>query len=410
MSKVHYDSSLTDIRPLTPDDKPDHDKLMAEAFSRGKRARVDQPVDETQPRKFDRTSHYGAFEGPRLVAAVTVHDIALHWGARLAPMGGVAGVACTADRRGSGYVGRLLRRALAEMREAGQYLSGLYPFAFAFYRSYGWEWVGEKRITTLPLSLLPARDEARYVTMFEGLDAREDAADAYAAVAKRYRGMVARDETPYPDFWKGALDHRDGRTTYVQVFRAPESGAPEGYFTFSYPQSGDVAAVTEFLAATPRAFRGLLGVLHNYGTQMKTVELIRPIDDPLTLDVMHWDIDVKIRPLFMGRLVDVAAAFAALDLPEELQGSVAIAVRDKNCDWNNAAFKIAVDQGQVAVSRSVLAPDVTLDIQSLTQAYWGWPSLSALRDADRIAVDSEAGYRLLEAILPPARPFITDFF
>ncbi|TKH33755.1 GNAT family N-acetyltransferase, partial [Paenibacillus polymyxa] len=38
-----------------------------------------------------------------------------------------------------GMVSRLLTHALEEMKTAGQSLSFLHPFSFAFYRKFGWE-------------------------------------------------------------------------------------------------------------------------------------------------------------------------------------------------------------------------------------------------------------------------------
>ena len=398
-----------ELRHLTTDDKPAFDRLMAEAFGRGSRPQP-APVDELHPVDFTHSNRLGVFDGTRLVAAATVHDIALAWGERNARMGGVAGVACAADQRGRGHVNRILRQALGEMRDAGQYLSRLYPFAFAFYRAFGYEWVGEKRVTSIPLSLLPASPETRNVRMIEGLDARPDAAKAYGRAARRYRGMVARDQTRYPDFWKIALDHTDGRTTYVHVYYAPESGEPEGYLVWRYPATGDHAKVDEFVAATQRAYRGLLGVLHNYGTQLKTVEWNHAGDDPLKLTVMHWDIETKVKPVFMGRVVDVAAAFNALRVPANVTGAVMIGVRDATCEWNNRAYTLTAEGGRVHAAPTTREAEIVLDIQALSQAYWGCPSLAALRAADRIGVTDESAFALLGEMLTPAIVYLEDFF
>ncbi len=118
-----------ELRTLTPEDDPSLSWLMAEAFSRGSRP-------EPKERK-ERSPALGIFDGPRLVAAAIIHDLHLTWGQTNVPMGGLAGVACAAEQRGRGHVARLLAESLRTMREAGQYTSGLFPFAYAFYRQYG---------------------------------------------------------------------------------------------------------------------------------------------------------------------------------------------------------------------------------------------------------------------------------
>ena len=59
------------------------------------------------------------------------------------------------------------------MREAGQFTSGLYPFAYAFYHRHGWDWVGEKRKYTVPTAEIKASPEGKYVRSYDGPDALE---------------------------------------------------------------------------------------------------------------------------------------------------------------------------------------------------------------------------------------------
>jgi len=221
--------------------------------------------------------------------------------------------------------------------------------------------------------------------------------------------MATRQDAS-PNFWEGALKHQDNRTTYVHVYRNPESGAVEGYLTFRYPSEGDAGKVDELVAITPAGYRGMLAALHCYGTQVKKVEFSAPADDILPLHVMHWDVETKVRPSFMGRIVDVPAAFAALQPDIAHSGSVILRVADGQCDWNNGTFALTIEGGRVAVAVSDQAPGIEIDIQTLTQAYWGQPSLALLRTAGRLAVTDEAQYATLLRLLPPTVCYIQDFF
>ncbi|MES2459219.1 MAG: GNAT family N-acetyltransferase, partial [Armatimonadota bacterium] len=205
-----------ELRSLTPEDRPGQDRLMSEAFSAGRRP---APISE-EPGQKDSESQppvLGVFEGSRLVASLTIQELHLFWGSDIVPLGGIAGVACAADQRGRGHVGRLLKESLRTMRDAGQYLSGLFPFSVAFYRRYGWDWVGEKRTFTVPTAAIVAYPEGKHLRAYEGPDALDIVRPLYESFARRHRGMTTRTG-PEPDFWEQALKHRDNRTTYVQVY------------------------------------------------------------------------------------------------------------------------------------------------------------------------------------------------
>ncbi|MGI4791914.1 MAG: GNAT family N-acetyltransferase [Janthinobacterium lividum] len=402
-----------ELRTLTTDDQPAIGRLMAEAFSGG--ARPEPPTSEPKEVKPNLPqAKLGVFDGSRLVAAAMIDSLHLAWGEADVPLGGIGGVACTADQRGRGHVGRLLSESLRTMYDAGQYLSGLYPFAFAFYRRHGWDWVGEQRQYTVPTSELKAGPGGRCLTAYDGLDALEIVRPVYNTFARRHHGMGLRTETApgdvAPHWWKRALDHQGNRTTYVQVYSDPETGQAEGYLTFRYPDGGDTGTVGELFANTPAAYCGLLSVLHYYGVQVEKVAFSAPMDDPLSLHLMHWDLDTKIKPLFMGRVVDVVSALTILRPDADLSGKIVLQVSDTQCDWNSQSFAVSIESGHVTVTPTQDTPGVTLDIQTLSQAYWGQPSLDLLRTSGRVSVTDNAQYVLLSRLLPPHICFLRDFF
>ncbi len=109
----------TELRALTPDDDAALTRLMSEAFAGGSRPTAPEPEEGK-----DRVSTtLGVFDGPRLVAAATIHDLHLIWGQADLPMGGIAGVACAAEHRGRGHVARLMSESLRVMHEAACTLS-----------------------------------------------------------------------------------------------------------------------------------------------------------------------------------------------------------------------------------------------------------------------------------------------
>lgn len=410
--------SAHEIRQLTPGDKFRHSQLMAHAFSGGQVQTPPDPHAAAAASDNDSVARaaqdFGLFESGDLRAAYSIAPFQVCWGqSAVLPMGGIAGVATWAEARGRGHVGTLLRHSLETMRAAGQIISALYPFAWAFYRRYGWEWVGEKRRITLPLAHVRAAPEGKNVRDLSGANAdtvQETLAPIYSAFAQQYRGVC--DAATHQ--WKNALQHRDNRTTYVYVHQAPGRD-PDGYLLWRYGRDGKNAQVREFLANTPEAYRGLLSVLHYLGTQASKADVSPlPTDHLLWHHVMHWDVETKVAPVFMGRVVDVAAALAAIVAPPDLaNGAVTLAVADEHAPWNHRPWLVAGENGVVTCAPAAApgkTPDLSCDIQAFSQLFWGTPSLETLIRAGRVAVNNPAGADWLGRLLAGPPVFTLDDF
>ncbi len=401
-----------EIRPLTPDDRLRHAELMAHAFSAG---RVQTPPDPAAPPppERDMAGVFGLFESGDLRAAATVVPFQAHWGKDLVlPLGGIAGVATFAHARGGGHVGRLLVHLLETMREAGQIVSALYPFAWAFYRKYGWEWVGEKQRVTLPLGDVRAAPEGKNVHEVKG-DAEAvwaTLAPLHTNFARNYRGVFDAQTTR----WDSRLRPNDNRTTYAYVHQPPDAAAPDGYLLWRFDSQSHTGHVREFVAQTPQAHRGLLSLLHYFGTQCDKADLSGlPADHLLWHHVMHWDVETKVSPVFMGRVVDVPAALAALTPPTSLpNGAATIAVRDEHAPWNGKKWLVVCEGGVVtcAPASTASGPDLSLDIQAFSQAFWGMPSLATLIRAGRVAAANPSAAAWLGRLLSGPPVFTRDDF
>ena len=349
------------------------------------------------------TERFGVFEAGQLHASLRILDFQMFFGEERRPCGGIAGVACEPAARGRGYAGALLKHALGVMRERGQYLSSLWPFSFAYYQRYGWEWVGPGYQFKVPLELIPPQDEARYVEpLFENVPATLN--PVYEKYAARFNGMVVRDAKRWESFEKVW----GGRSHSVYVYR--RDGEIEGYAKVKYREKEEEAEASEFAALTVRAYRGLLGVFRRYGMTVKNICWSGPLDDPLWSIVCNWDIEGRIQPQAMSRIVDAAAALGALRPDPGIRGSAVVSVRDEAAPWNSGSWRISVDSGAVEVRAESREPGVELDIQALSQAYWGSPSLDWLRNAGRIQVRDDSQLELLRRLLPPRTVLLLDDF
>ena len=385
-----------EIRLLTPEDMPAHQGLMALAFDQG---RV-----PTEPAE-SKGDFWGLFTGERLRSSLTIRSFEVHWGAdTVLSMGGIAGVASSPEARGAGHVNALLQHALTTMRDKGQVISALYPFSWSFYRAFGWDWVGERREVTLPLEHLPRFAASRGLAeRVDGEGAKERLTTAYSAFARRYRGVFTSDSHQ----WK-AIEPRDGRQAYI--FQFPPTGE---YFTWRYSTDGKSGRIGQWIVWTPEGHEALLSVLHYLANQCETAELWLPADALLPHFVMHWDLKTTVRPVFMGRVVDVAGALTGLPAPASATGSLMIRLTDEHAPWNAGVWRIASDGSRISCERVEDTGGrmlLEMDIQAFSQAFWGTPSLATLRAAGRVAVRDEMAFDWLSMLLPSAPVFTRDFF
>ena len=88
----------------------------------------------------------GLFDGDELRCTCAHHWFTTTVRGGEHPLAGLSAVATPPENRRQGLIARLLRESLAEYRERDQYLAALWPFAYAFYRQYGWAQAGRTAI------------------------------------------------------------------------------------------------------------------------------------------------------------------------------------------------------------------------------------------------------------------------
>ena len=391
-----------DIRQITEEGWPDALALWAQAFEGGA---VAAPAwdDEFEELKTGASPTFGIFDENGLQAAVLINAYESYFGPDvILKMGGIGGVACLPASRGKGYARAGIRHALAQMRDAGQVVSALYPFSFAYYRKFGWEWVGVKRWYVVPTGGLLAGPETENVRAATPED-RPKIEALYAQYARGYRGMLLRPDKVWTRMMKDGKEKR----TYTYLYE--QDGQAEGYLT--HRGNKEETRIREFVALTPRAERGLLGLLKRHEMQVKKFTWRAPDNDALWLRYPYYDdIETKIMPTVQGRVVDAANALAALKPANLENGAFTFALTDEHADWNAGTWRVEIEAGNVAVRPTNDAPDVSLDIPAFSQAFFGVPNLNQLRDADCLQVHNESQFARFAALLSGPPVFLSDDF
>ena len=388
-----------EIREFGPEEQERATYIGRQAFAHGSRGGSSWTDDPDCPT----LTSLGVYDEGGMQARLNIIHYQVHLGADVTvPMGGIGGVSCLPASRGKGYVGALLKVTLERMHDLGMAISSLYPFSWDFYRKYGWEWVGTTRDYSVPTRICKPSGETEKVHAALPAD-RAKIEACYTEFAKRYRGMLTRDEKK----WNATLKDTDENYTFAFLYE--HDGKPEAYLMYR-GGTGDNTYLNQFIALTPRARQAMLGLLRRHEMQTRKFTWRGPGNDALYHQLCHDDVETKVYPTTQGRIVDVQKALSAWKPNPEARGAVTIRVADEHADWNAGVWRVELEAGSVSVQRTDAIPQAALSIQALSQAYYGTPTVPEIRDAGHIEVHDESGYATLRALFDGPPMWTYDYF
>jgi predicted acetyltransferase len=404
---------LDEIRTLRPADIDESLKLSQFAFQyeipENEWAEARQHVNPEQM--------YAVYANDKLAAKLNLLPLSVFIGGVPFSMGGVAGVATWPEYRRGGRVAKLLHHALYVMKEAGQVVSLLAPFSFAFYRRYGWEHCIDRKQYTINKSDWPT-----FAATTGSVHRKTDLDEIkllYETFAAQYSGMLQRSE----EWWQ-----RKGKRWGAAVLGVYQTryGQAEGYIVYQVKQSE--LTIHEFAYITEEARRGLWNFVCNHDSMADKVTLTVPTDDALPFLLQNPRIKQEVVPYFMARIVDVEnflRKFPFVRFPLTGDPSryfsmpLRVRITDPHAKWNEGVFQIefpanisddvTIERVSVGSTGDSLHDVVSMDIQTLTAMMFGYQRPSRLEQLGRISGSPEM-VQMLEHCVPAQTPFLYDFF
>ncbi|HEY0636363.1 MAG TPA: GNAT family N-acetyltransferase [Pseudonocardiaceae bacterium] len=298
------------------------------------------------------------------------------WGGVAVPVAGLASVAVDPSARGRGFASAMLDRVLADVRDAGQPLSILYPSVPALYRGRGWEHAGvceSVEVPTLALRAVPRTD----VPVRPATDADLPAIRAcYLRLAAEVDGLLDRSAAPFD-----MAGHTGADMATVVDGADGEDGADglRGYLVAWRGQRGLV--VEDLVAHDTEAARALLTAAASWAGALHEVRLRLLEPRPLMAAALTSEISSE---LWMLRVVDLAAAVAARGWPRAAllrEGlAVDLDVVDEHAPWNAGPHRLVVTGSGVEVAAGG-AGTVRITARGLAAWYAGAADTATLRRA-----------------------------
>ncbi|OMF29046.1 hypothetical protein BK133_18020 [Paenibacillus sp. FSL H8-0548] len=369
---------------------------------------------ELSPERLERTREqfaqepavrYAVYSDQQLAAQATVLELQTYIGGKPFAMGGLAGVATWPEYRRQGFVAQMLIQALKEMRAKGQTISFLHPFAFGFYRKFGWETYTEHKAYTIKLEHLPARTLSegrieRYTGGYEVLN------DIYQVYASRYNGSLVRTEL----WWEYRIKAR--KPGQIALYY-DKLGEARGYLI--YEVTNRRFNVHEFIYLDEYAREALWTFIAQHDSMLEEVTMTVPSDDLLPYQLPNPRIKQEVIPYFMARIVDAEAFIEQYDFTAaDVADNIAIELSDEHASWNKGYYILSIDLSGKALLRRIKEnveelDVIKMDIGSLTAMLMGYLRPIQLAQIARIQGDMVCIKRLQDRI-PERTTYLPDFF
>ncbi len=393
-----------EYRPLTADDMEQAAYLEAVAFygtptpERVELLRKYFPPDWT----------VGAFVDGRLVADVRTVPMARRINGGGIPFGAIGPVACLADYRRQGHIGKLLRLSLERMRDRGQAMSGLHTPHDSLYTRYGCERAeGKKRYQLVPKDVT-LRFEGSTGTLEKiAADNWRRLEDIYRAYAELRNGPLHRVEPWWRESVLREYDNSGGPPKDMDAFVwVSAEGRDEGYVIYinrNLPPEGGWQPqeiwVRDFVSLSGDAYLGLWRHLLAHDLARRIVIEVRP-DDPFPdLCEDPWKVQVTKAEGAMIRIVDVERALSMRPYCGDGQASFTMSIVDGAAPWNEGAWRVEAIEGRIRAERTDSEPDVELTVNTLAPLFTG-----------HLRSDVGAGVGLLKVRRPEALEEMAEAF
>jgi predicted acetyltransferase len=399
---------MAEFRPVADADEAAFDRLTGYAFDAGSGP---FDPDEDTPERLERYFGFGERRGmyedgrPRAVSA----HIPFQTTVRGAPftMGGVTLVASDPAERRRGLVGEMLAASLAEYRDRGWNLAGLYPFDEAFYARYGWATACRRREETVDVdALAPVAEAAGQVGEFRRVQPED-----WELLEPVYEEWLADRPLAISrtaEWWRNRRFHTYRSALFGYAWE--RDGEVRGYLLYDVDGDDGLLRVHELAHRDHEALTHLLRFCRDHDAQVDRVEVVGP-DEPRLGDVVgdRSALDVAVNGGVMLRVVDVAAVLSSLSYPGDASAEVVLAVDDEHAPWNDATFRLRVADGAATVERSDAAPDATLDVGTLSQLVAGFRDAARARELGDLTAD-EGTAATLGSLFPERDPFVSEWF
>ncbi|WP_081707546.1 GNAT family N-acetyltransferase [Bacillus massiliigorillae] len=403
MNTKHQEQLM--MRTIKEEELDQFSDLMKYVFQVSK----DMIDDEGQMRK--EKSHQlkpgtalGWFENDKLISQIVTLPFQVNIHGVIYDMGGVTGIGTYPEFAGYGLMHSLMKESLKNMRDAGQYITYLYPYSIPYYRKKGWEMISDRIEYEIKDTQLPKYNDVtgrmRRVELEE-----EDVKSVYDQFAKKTNGAMIRNQMAWDEWFR-----EESVDLQLAVYYTDED-VPEGYLF--YRVLDEKFYIEEMIYLNEEARRGIWQFISAHLSMVYYVKGKTCVHEPVAFLLEDCEIKQTIIPYYMGRIVDIKGFLEKYPFKHIENYTLILNVEDPLLEWNTGKFTIKWDaEGNVDIAYEEMKSEtegITLSIQTLTTMLLSYKRPKFLQSVNRITGD-DSMVVALESLIPDAAPCFFDYF
>lgn len=378
-----------------------------------------EPTDESRDEMagiLQDRRNIGVFDGddPLPIATVNSWVTPLTVPGGEVPMWAISSVTVSATHRRRGIARQLLEGELRAAATAGVPVAGLTVSEATIYGRYGFG-------AAIPVAQLTidarragwgAPDASGRFAYVE----KDELATVLGELHDRARTQRAGQIAGWPARWRrmAGLGPSDKGAAEVRgVVWRDDEGRPRGAVAYRLAEvEGEFRAqlqVRHLVADTDEGLRAMWSFLLHHDLVNRVSVDLRPVDDPVTwLVADQRAVTQRVHDHGWLRILDVPAALQARTYAgDDLE--ITVEVTDA-LGFAEGIWRVRVSGGTATVQATDAAPDVTLDVATLSSAYVGGVPLTQLAAAGRVHGDGAQIIAFSEALRSPEAPVLSIWY
>ena len=293
----------------------------------------------------------------------------------------IGGLGTSPEYRRNGCIRQIIEGAFALAPERGWVVSMLHPFAYSYYRMFGYEKISDHKILEFPMKTLDNFERCSSLKRMNSEERLRDALLVYDRFSENINIMFRRyDTSNYNISAKGSEP-----TTFIWY---DKQGAPaatvtlgvENYYSVNRMISVNLN-VYEMVFTSPESLLALFGFMRMYEGELETVKIHNCAMSPEIDLVLREYILVKytVMPDIMGRILNVEEFLKANSYPEE-HGHFIVKVED-TLDFTRGVYEVEYEHRAAEIKKIADTDkfDISAAMPAFTQMLYGYESFNAQR-------------------------------